>query len=102
MLRHLCEKVDAYSNLKCWEILKCNNLDCQARSEPDTPCWTIAQDVKAYHNISNTCTDCIVYLLNKGKYLLTHDEVENILNQRELLERHGKGHYSCALKSFNQ
>jgi hypothetical protein len=93
--------MDSYSDLKCWEILKCNNLDCQARSEPDTPCWTIAKDVAAFHNISNTCKDCIVYLLNKGKYVLNQKEIQNILNQRALPEKYGKGHLSCVLKSFN-
>jgi hypothetical protein len=93
--------VDTYSDLKCWEILKCENLDCQARSEPDMPCWTIAKEVTAFHNVSNTCTDCIVYLLNKGKYILNSTEIQNILNQRELPEKYGKGHLSCALKSFN-
>ena len=72
--------MDTYSDLKCWEILKCENLDCQARSEPDMPCWTIAKEVTAFHNVSNTCTDCIVYLLNKGKYILNSTEIQNILN----------------------
>jgi hypothetical protein len=93
--------MDTYSDLKCWEILKCENLDCQARSEPDMPCWTIAKEVTAFHNVSNTFTDCIVYLLNKGKYILNSTEIQNILNQRELPEKYGKGHLSCALKSFN-
>ncbi len=65
------------------------------------PCWTIAKEVTAFHNVSNTCTDCIVYLLNKGKYILNSTEIQNILNQRELPEKYGKGHLSCALKSFN-
>ena len=93
--------MDSYSDLKCWDILKCENLDCQARSELDTPYWTIAKDVTAFHNISNTCTDCIVYLLNKGKYVLNQKEIQNIINQRELPEKYGKGHLSCVLKSFN-
>ena len=93
--------MDSYSDLKCWEILKCNNLDCQARIEPDTPCWIIAKEVTALHSISNTCTDCIVYLLNNGKYVLDSKEIQNILNQLEIPEKYGKGHLSCALKSFN-
>ena len=93
--------MDSYSDLKCWEILKCNNLDCQARIEPDTPCWIIAKEVTAFHSITNTCTDCIVYLLNKGKYVLDSKEVQNILNQREIPEKYGKGHLTCSLKSFN-
>jgi hypothetical protein len=93
--------MDSSSDLKCWEILKCNNLDCQARIEPDKPCWIIAKKVTAFHSISNTCSDCIVYLLKSGKNALNSQEIQNILNQYEIPKKYGKGHLSCALKTFN-
>ena len=93
--------MDSYSDLKFGEILKCNNLDFQARIEPDTPCWLTAKEIRAFHSVSNTCADCIVYLLYKGLYVLDSKEIHNILYQREIPEKYGKGHLSCALKSFN-
>jgi hypothetical protein len=48
-----------YPNYKSWEIMDCDNLDCPARCEAKIPCWEIARRVEAYHNVSNTCRDCI-------------------------------------------
>jgi len=91
--------MDSYLNMKCWEIMNCNNLDCPARSEPETPCWEIAKKIEDYRNVSNTCRDCVVYLLKKNTAILSKREVENILNQRKLPGNIGTGHLVCALKS---
>jgi len=79
--------------------MNCNNLDCPARSEPETPCWEIAKKIEDYRNLSNTCRDCVVYLLKNNTDTLSKREVENILNQRELPGNVGTGHLTCALKS---
>jgi hypothetical protein len=75
----------SYSNYSCWEIMNCKNLYCLARREPGTPCWEIAKRVEAYHNVSNTCRDCVVFILNektaelsmKQKGLLKYIEAEH-------------------------
>ena len=57
--------MDSYSDMKRWEIINCDNLDCFARSEPKIPCWEIAKNVESYRKVLNTCRDCIVYLIHK-------------------------------------
>ena len=82
----------SYSNSKCWDIMNCDNLDCLAREESDTPCWTIAKRVMAYHSISNTCRDCVAFLLKEGSSVLNK-------KQEELLKKNGTCHQVCILKS---
>jgi len=91
--------MDSCSNMKCWEIMNCNNLDCPARREPETPCWEIAQRVEDYRNISNTCKDCIVYLLKEETSVLGKKELQNIFLQRELLKNMGTGQQTCVLEA---
>jgi len=85
----------SYSDLKCWEIINCDNLDCLARSEPETPCWEIAKRIGAYRTFSNTCRDCIVYLLHKETSVLSKKEVQEILRHRGI----GTGYITCTLKT---
>ena len=89
-----------YSESKCWEIIGCDHLDCLARSEPDNPCWQIAKRVGAFRNISNTCRDCIVYLLKNDGVVADRKEIEEILNNRTNPEKIGTGHHTCILKIF--
>ncbi len=89
----------SYSDLKCWEIINCDHLDCLARSEPDTPCWKIAKRVEAFRDVSNTCRDCIVYLLQKEASVLSKKEIQEALNHREHLEKIGTGYLACILKT---
>jgi hypothetical protein len=83
--------MNSHIDLQCWEIMKCNNLDCPARSEPETPCWDIAKRIGAYRDISNTCLDCIVYLLKRTASAITQKELQEILKQRGLFEKIGTG-----------
>ena len=85
-------------NLQCWEIIKCNNLDCPARNEPETPCWEIAKRVGAFINISNTCRDCIVCIIKKTTPVITPKELQNFLKQKRLYERVGKQYSACTLR----
>jgi hypothetical protein len=88
------EYMDSYSNIKCWEIMNCNNRDCSAICEPETPCWEIAKRVEDYRNVSNTCKDCIVYILQE-KISILH----NIIRQRKLLKNIGAGRRVCVLEA---
>jgi len=91
--------MDSHIDLQCWEIMKCNNLDCPARSEPETPCWDIAKRIGAYRHISNTCRDCIVYLLKEITSAITQKELQEILKQRGLFEKIGTDYPVCTLKT---
>jgi len=51
--------MDSYSGCKCWEIMNCDNYDCPARYEPETPCWEIAKRDGLYHKVSKNCSDCL-------------------------------------------
>ena len=88
--------MNAYSALKCWDIINCDNLDCPARKEPETPCWEIAKRIEAYHDVSNTCRDCIVSLLKKETSVLNNNEIQNILRHRRQSEKIGAGYLACA------
>jgi hypothetical protein len=90
--------MDSHIDLQCWEIMKCNNLDCLARSEPETPCWEIAKRIGAYCDISNTCRDCIVYLLKEITTAISQKELQEILKQRGLFEKIRTDYPVCSLK----
>ena len=87
------------TQIKCWEIMKCDNQDCPARHEPETPCWEIANREGTYKNISNTCRDCIVYVLKEGIDGLGQKEIEKIINQREFSTRVEASLVDCSLRS---
>ena len=84
-----------YPDYKCWELMDCDNLDCPARHEPKIPCWEVARRVEAYHNVSNTCSDCIVYLFRDETAALSIKKLQNIIIQRENLKNSGAGHQGC-------
>ena len=84
--------------LKCWEILNCDNPDCLARREPVTPCWEIAKRDEAYHNLSNTCRDCVVYLLEEKTSALNIKQLQNIRKKRLLWQNTSIGHQVCIRK----
>ena len=91
--------MDSYSNMKCWEIMNCDNLDCPARREPKTPCCEIAKRFDDYRNVSYTCNDCIVYILKEETSVLDKKELSLIIKQRELLKNIGTDHQVCVLKA---
>ena len=88
-----------YSDLKCWEIINCDHLDCLARSEPETPCWQIARRVGSFRDVSNTCRDCIVYLLQKEPPIVSKKVIHDILHKRWNPEKIGTGYRACILKT---
>jgi hypothetical protein len=91
--------MDSYSNLKCWEIINCDNLDCLARNESDTPCWEIAKRVKDFHDVYSTCHDCIVYIIHKETSVLSKKEIQEILKHRGESDKVGIGYLACILKT---
>ena len=76
----------SYPNFKCWEIMNCGELDCPARREPETPCWEIAKRTEDFRNVSNTCKDCVVYLLKEETSVLRKKELQDIMKQRVFLK----------------
>jgi hypothetical protein len=94
--------MNPYINLKCWEIMNCDNWNCPARSEPETPCWEIAKRIGDYRDISNTCLDCVVYLIQKKTSVLNKKELQKILRQRGLFEKTGTVNPVCTLKTVTR
>ena len=84
---------------KCWEIINCDHLDCLARNEPETSCWQIAERVGSFRDISNTCRDCIVYLLQKEPSGESQKVIHDILNKRGNPNEIGTGYRACILKT---
>ena len=91
--------MDSYPNFKCWEIMNCDDLDCPARREPETPCWEIAKRIQDFRNVSNTCKDCVVYLLKGETSVLSKEELQNIIKQKGLLKSIENGKQVCVLKA---
>ena len=75
--------------------MNCDNHDCLARSEPETPCWEIAQRHEAYQNVSNTCRDCLAYILYKKTTDLSIKRLQNLRKNGELLPNTRMGHQVC-------
>lgn len=72
------------SDWPCWEIKKCENSDCPARSEPETPCWEIVGRLKDFRSAFNICTDCIVYMLHQDVSPFSKKEYQTILKNKGL------------------
>ena len=78
--------------------MNCGNRDCPARSEPEIPCWEIAKNYEAYHNVSNTCRDCVVYLLKEKTSALSIKQLQNIIKKRAFSQNTRTGHQICIRK----
>ena len=79
----------------CWELMNCDNLDCPARREPQIPCWEIARRSEAYHNVSNTCRDCVVYILKAESSVSSIKMLQNAIIKREQFKDKAAGHQIC-------
>lgn len=72
------------SDWPCWEIMKCEGTeDCPARKSPDLNCWEIANEMDDYRKAFNICKDCIVYMLKAENSVLSKQEVQNIMVQKQ-------------------
>ncbi|MGB5884207.1 MAG: hypothetical protein WBD61_10600 [Desulfobulbales bacterium] len=91
--------MDSNIDLKCWEIINCDHWDCLARCEPETPCWQIAKRVGSFRDFSNTCRDCIVYLIKNEAPDADKNEFVKIMSQRGNSDKIGTGYRACILKT---
>ena len=91
--------MNIYKDQKCWEIINCDHVDCLARNEPGTPCWQIAKRVGSFRDVSNTCRDCLVYLLQNETSVISKKEIFEILNHRGNTNKIGTGYRACILKT---
>ena len=83
----------------CWDIMNCDNQECHARREPETPCWEIAKRIDSFHNISNTCDDCIVFIFKNNLTFFNTEKGQKFFNQRTLLKSSEAVHQVCASKA---
>ena len=84
-----------HSDYQCWEIMNCNNHACPARRDTSIPCWEFARRIEAFHNVSNTCQDCVVFLLKTDPSFWDRKNLQNIIAKRGLLPINGPGHQEC-------
>ncbi|KPJ97812.1 MAG: hypothetical protein AMJ60_10225 [Desulfobacterales bacterium SG8_35] len=92
--------MDANVNYNCWDIMNCENIDCHARHEPETPCWDIARRIEAFHNVSNTCNDCIVYIFKNEISILSTKKAQNIIQQR-LIDKNLEAKHKVCVRVAN-
>ncbi len=83
----------------CWDIMNCDNQECHARREPETPCWEIAKRSNSFQNFSNTCDDCIVFIFKNNLTFFSTEKGQKFINQRTLLGNSEAGHQVCASKA---
>ena len=84
-----------HPDYKCWEIMHCDNVECPARGITETPCWEIARKSEAFHNVSNTCADCVVYILKEERSDFRADMLQEIIRLRQHINISGGGHQVC-------
>lgn len=79
------------SKLRCWEIMRCSSSEnCPARLFPDVPCWEIAKIIGASQATLDVCQDCLVYIIKANEPILTNDELDEIIEYREVMKFAGK------------
>ena len=89
--------MDYDSSYSCWEMMNCDNLDCPARHEPETPCWEIAKRDDIYQNNVKNCKVCVVYILKAEAAAVALNKIKKLTVQREFWERLGSRHRNCIL-----
>jgi len=87
--------MDSDSGYRCWEMMSCDNLDCPARHEPETPCWEIAKRNATHHNVSKNCEDCMVYILKAEAYVSSINKLKNFNARKEFWEKIELRHQDC-------
>lgn len=90
--------MDFYPQYNCWEIMNCDNPECPARLDPQTPCWEIARRYESFRSVFNICRDCIVYILKENANVLEKKELFLIIRQRGLLKNLRDDQKVCVLK----
>ena len=73
--------------LHCWEIIKCEESEnCMASRFPDVPCWEIDHIYGTGQGVLDVCRECKVYLLKENDLLLTGNEIQDIIQHREVMK----------------
>jgi len=82
--------------------MQCENSDgCPARINPTKRCWEIASDLEDYRKANNICRDCIVYVLEAEESVLSQQEIDTILAQKQSCKMVNKCQKLAAL-AFSQ
>jgi hypothetical protein len=68
--------MNSFVSLNCWDILKCKNIECSAREEPETSCWEIARKIENFKDFSETCECCVVYFRQSDIYVFCKKQIE--------------------------
>ena len=92
--------MDSSFRYNCWDNMNCDNQECHARREPETLCREIAKRIESFHNVSNTCDDCTVFIFKNNLTFFSTEKGQKFFNQRTLLGSSETGHQVCASK-FN-
>jgi len=83
--------MSSVSEMTCWEIMQCSSSEnCPARLFPNVPCWEIAKILGASHVTLDVCQDCIVHIVKANEPILTENELEEIIEYREVMRLVGK------------
>lgn len=73
--------------INCWEIIECEESEnCMAHRYPDVPCWKIDSMSGSDHDIPDVCKECKVYLLNVNDPSLKKEEIQDIMQHREIMK----------------
>jgi len=71
------------SDCFCWEIMRCDKLNCPARQNPLKNCWELAMEKDDdFRNVFNICRDCIVHVLKSDTSVLSNNEIKKIVNAK--------------------
>ena len=83
--------MSSFTKMRCWEIMQCSGSEnCPARLFPDVPCWEIAEILGASQSVLDVCQDCLVYIIKANKPVITKDELDEIIEYREVMRFVGK------------
>lgn len=83
--------MSSISEMRCWEIMQCSGSEnCPARIFPDVPCWEIARIIGSDQSTMGVCQDCLVYIVKANEPILTADELNEIIEYREVMRFTGK------------
>ena len=67
----------------------CNIFDyCAGKNLEEVRCWEVARSKCDFHYVFNVCSDCIVYLYERGSMDMSKKDIELILQKREPMSSH--------------
>ena len=79
--------MSSITEMHCWEIMQCSESDnCPARLFADIPCWEIARIIGSAQSATDVCRDCLVYIVKANAPILTENELEEMIEYREVMK----------------